>query len=243
MKSSHFIFCLLMIVIFSCVQQDDNNSNLSLLSVEKNLNKGNIDISKYNNPISLEGNVKVWVNKNDELVAYTETDTHIHIFLLQYLQTKLSPKENFNSINFLDHSFSLISNSGQNILCEVNDKNESRLAGNDLKEINETSNFETILGGGIAHIWINKDEMDNSHSDFKYENLKLNNSVYDAFEKGSDRLARSTDCTSGGSGSTSCSISGCSVSCGSGYYACCRSIPFQGPSCKCISNTVIIEPE
>lgn len=44
-------------------------------------------------------------------------------------------------------------------------------------------------------------------------------------------------CSSGGQGSTGCSIDdftgGCSVSCGSGYYACCQS---SNNTCVCISN-------
>lgn len=45
-------------------------------------------------------------------------------------------------------------------------------------------------------------------------------------------------CSSGGEGATSCQIedvfSGCSVSCGSGYYACCNS---GSNNCKCVSIT------
>jgi len=45
-------------------------------------------------------------------------------------------------------------------------------------------------------------------------------------------------CTSGGTGSTSCSVgdvwSSCSVSCGSGYYACCQG---SDNTCHCVKNT------
>jgi len=46
-----------------------------------------------------------------------------------------------------------------------------------------------------------------------------------------------TDCTNGGAGSTSCSVSSmgesCSVSCEIGYYACCKS-GWTGVSCSCV---------
>jgi hypothetical protein len=41
------------------------------------------------------------------------------------------------------------------------------------------------------------------------------------------------DCTSGGDGSTQCSVTGCSVTCSAGYYACCNS---NTVNCKCCQN-------
>ena len=41
------------------------------------------------------------------------------------------------------------------------------------------------------------------------------------------------NCTAGGEGSTSCSVTGCSVSCGAGYYACCNP---TGPQCRCCKS-------
>jgi hypothetical protein len=50
-----------------------------------------------------------------------------------------------------------------------------------------------------------------------------------------------TTCSSGGPGSTSCSCShggtSCTVTCGSGYYACCKNCYIvNGQSCKCVRN-------
>jgi hypothetical protein len=42
-------------------------------------------------------------------------------------------------------------------------------------------------------------------------------------------------CDSGGEGATACSISGCSVSCASGYYACCK-IGILSNECKCVKQ-------
>lgn len=42
-----------------------------------------------------------------------------------------------------------------------------------------------------------------------------------------------SSCNSGGHGSTSCSVNGCSVSCSTGYYACCST---SGPNCYCNPN-------
>ena len=43
------------------------------------------------------------------------------------------------------------------------------------------------------------------------------------------------DCNSGGEGSTSCSITGCSVTVGTGYYACCYTDE-TGAHCVAVEN-------
>jgi hypothetical protein len=50
-----------------------------------------------------------------------------------------------------------------------------------------------------------------------------------------------TSCTSGGPGAISCSCTigttGCTVTCGAGYYACCKDCYIvNGPICKCVKN-------
>jgi hypothetical protein len=49
-----------------------------------------------------------------------------------------------------------------------------------------------------------------------------------------------TTCTSGGTGSVACSITtnqgACSVTCASGYYACCKDRFLQLPHCSCVHN-------
>lgn len=66
-------------------------------------------------------------------------------------------------------------------------------------------------------------------------------SYQDQVDQDADQAAG--DCDSGGTGSTDCSItgsfegSGCSVSCGTGYYACCMNASFMtGVRCKCRAN-------
>ncbi|HRF17064.1 MAG TPA: hypothetical protein PK977_02810 [Chitinophagaceae bacterium] len=80
------------------------------------------------------------------------------------------------------------------------------------------------------------------------ENISLNNSVHTIRHLSQNIVdggdGGGTTCTSGGVGSTSCSLAncftqGCSVSCGAGYYACCYCddvLPDLGPSCTCKEN-------
>ena len=53
--------------------------------------------------------------------------------------------------------------------------------------------------------------------------------------------AQTAQCTSGGQGATGCSQShatygSCSVTCGSGYYACCRGTWTSGAVCTCVGS-------
>jgi hypothetical protein len=58
---------------------------------------------------------------------------------------------------------------------------------------------------------------------------------------GSTGTGPATSCSSGGPGAIACSCtsgsSGCTVTCGAGYYACCEDCyVLNGPSCRCVKN-------
>ena len=83
---------------------------------------------------------------------------------------------------------------------------------------------------------------------FLNDNIVLENSIHSlrhGYEKTeSDPPGGGSPCTSGGVGSTGCSITGCfesscTVSCSSGYYSCCYcddKLPGLGPECNCVPN-------
>jgi len=61
--------------------------------------------------------------------------------------------------------------------------------------------------------------------------------VYDLDYYEQDLSGTGGGCSSGGPGSTSCSVTngtGCSVSCSPGYYACCKDSWSQGTKCGCV---------
>jgi hypothetical protein len=82
------------------------------------------------------------------------------------------------------------------------------------------------------------------------ENISLQGSIYSGLyphqhNSGERTNDEELECTSGGPGSTSCSISGCtgsptdcSVSCATSYHACCRCSEFSGNAyCTCDSDS------
>lgn len=64
-----------------------------------------------------------------------------------------------------------------------------------------------------------------TYSSFNW-NVTFNFTAHSIIDEGLGGVPGDSQCTSGGPGSTSCQVddiySGCSVSCGSGYYACCK---------------------
>ncbi len=100
--------------------------------------------------------------------------------------------------------------------------------------------FKTVLGYGISVLsgkW-NKESFLNTPSASAFDRLIsasiIANSRLSTFSF--DGSGGAGDCTSGGTGSSSCSIGSwpdvsCSVTCNSGYYACCKS---STTTCTCI---------
>lgn len=228
MKTTKIALALMSFFFLASCSNDDveseNSTDFISVSQEQKIN-----LNQFNHSISLKGSIQAWVNSNSELVAYSETETHKHIFILQDVMGDMEVNTMFSKITFLDHSFSLIKDSGESILIQIKNKTESEEASTILKQIDSKSDMITVEGSGIVHIWISK--KDNNKPELSYASLKLDNGE-------GDSVFRLANCDSGGSGSTSCATNsgdnGCSVSCGAGTYACCNNATtFSHASCKC----------
>lgn len=111
---------------------------------------------------------------------------------------------------------------------------------NKIPQAIRTNITSTINGFGLGYnsgVW-----------KFLNENISLEKSIHTlihGLQNGTEDEDLGVSCESGGTGATSCSISGCfnsgcSVSCGAGYYACCYCdtiLPDLGPICQCKPNT------
>lgn len=215
------------LIITTCSQDDVNDLNSKEVAFTKNNILNNVDISKIQNPIYLEGNFSQWVTNKNELVIYTETESYNHIFVLQgdkYSKFNI-PSNQIESIAFLDHSF-IVHTKGLNYYFGVSKEAEKLI----LSQIpDENKNFkEIVYGNGVIHNWSKKG------NSFDLKELKMSNSVIDYFNGFKSSLSGDTACTSGGPGSTSCSVGGCSVSCSSGYYSCCKDRENLPDTCTCI---------
>lgn len=108
---------------------------------------------------------------------------------------------------------------------ELNDKNIVLYKNNELITIELDNNTCGIVG--ISKRWGNFMLTNNKTSvnDFIENKNKPNN------------VQEKANCTAGGTGSTECAVndiySGCSVSCGSGYYACCNG---SANTCSCVKE-------
>lgn len=239
-------FILTLFFLLTACNNEEKNENIASKDFISKIVKENIDIKMFERPISLEGKLKVWSNKSNEIVVFTETTTHIHIFILQNHHGKLQIDETYDKIIYLDHSLSLISNnknSKKSLILEIKDKIESANTSKQLMTLMSKDKIETIQGDGIVHVWLKKNSPEILAKEVTLEKLYNAESVFRVIDGGGDGgTGTGAICDSGGTGSTSCSVtgsnggSGCSVSCNSGYYACCN-----GPgglfsaSCKCIA--------
>ncbi|SMC35330.1 hypothetical protein [Moheibacter sediminis] len=223
-----FILCF----ILSCSEDDssfisqDSSSNSSILR--------NGNVSKLNNPGEFTGEFKVWKNESDEIVFYTESEKSINVITCQNCNNidglDLKGK---GTLTFLDHSF--VFNNGEKSYYFAVDKSEEKeiksLFGLSFQKENE------YYGTGITYHWLDKDSMRNIPN-FLSAIIKVPNAVEFIISMNDLEGKISGGCSSGGEGASSCSMGGggCSVSCGSGYFACCNP-----GGCNCLTASIFIE--
>lgn len=185
-------------------------------------------MSKLDNPREFTGEFKVWKNESGEIVFYTESKESINVMTCQNCNNidglGLSGKA---TLTFLDHSF--VFRKGKASYYFAVDKPEE-------KEIKSSFGLSFPIenehyGTGVTYHWLDKNTMKNA-SDFFSKITKAPNAVeYIISTNSSDVTGKNIECSSGGQGASSCSMGGggCSVSCSSGYYACCNP-----GGCNCI---------
>lgn len=111
-------------------------------------------------------------------------------------------------------------------------------------------------GHDFIHSLSEKEKAEYEEIIFVYEMAKINDRNFDINKANINNKSandfivsiynsvESSGCTGGGEGATSCQIedvfSSCSVSCGAGYYACCKG---GSNTCKCIKNVLTPAPK
>lgn len=179
-------------------------------------------------------------SSQDEIVVtlFEKENLAKQIFVLQ------QEKEKAQSISF-SSTISEVGFFGENLLFKDRKGRLIALSLNSSKSkeflerlINKGINFkETYYGYGMARL---KGEWILSYGYLADTDLSLTEIVISSSRLLSDNEKNRllSTCTSGGAGSTRCSITeifgmSCSVDCANGYYACCDS---ETTTCKCIEN-------
>lgn len=224
---------LIFIFILSCNEDDSffnsNNSSSSSYTLK------NGDTSRLSNPNEFTGSFKIWSNDSGEIVFYTESEKSINVITCQNCSNIDNLALNGNgTLTFLDHSF--VFNDGENsYYFAVNKPEEKEIKSLfDLNFLKQNEHY----GTGITYHWFDKELIKDTHS-FLSGISKASKAVDFIISSNNSDIAGKISCSSGGEGSSSCSMggNGCSVSCASGFWACCNS-----SGCNCIESTLGLKP-
>jgi len=241
------IFTLL-IVFLAC---NKNSNKKEVVKLPSEITITNIENSHPDlNPIlgkRLDGSATLYYFSSGEILITIKSKTDVEIINKFILQTTKDEKV-FTGIKKINNAeiiylFDLVL---------LNDLDENKLTAysvnsptfsntyNNIPQAVRTNITTTFTGFGLGY--------NNSIWETLNENISLESSIHTlihGLQNSTEDEDLGESCESGGTGATSCSISGCfdsscSVSCGTGFYACCYcdgTPPGIGPHCNCKPNT------
>lgn len=220
------LLLLLAFVAFSC--NTDESSEDTIVAKEVT-NSTFAKTAFYQNPTFLKGNFKDVSTHNHEILLYTETVDKKHIFHVQ-INEAFKMKEKISEIAYLNDGI-LINNK---IFIGVEGNLSDQLL-TDANSISKNNIQVNLTANSLSYFWTPKNNK--NYADINYNSPTLQKQVPQIVD--SDGKGK---CNHGGEGSTSCSITNsgygsCSVSCGTGYYACCVKGSWSTKqSCHCIKS-------
>lgn len=227
-ESKKYLHLLLLIILVSC---QDNQENFNFGSEIVSL--------KSQQVVNSIGNSEIIIKKNEALINHTFENGEEKSF---YFRNEFGT-QNFQKINLLQsqllytsHSLLVIDRSRSSIFSfeiPIPENASTRII--EEFELNsgelESYEFEAFEFGQFSNKWsVNAQELQKTSLGIREQHDLQNNRV------------SGRDCAAGGCGSSSCEIGGemlnlfgetCSVSCQSGFYACC---PSDAEDCNCYSN-------
>ena len=217
------VILLLLFICGSCTKNSNKTAKLQDTEEGENLtlNKTNNENILIFDPL---GQITVLSNKTEK--------GFLNMYVLQTEENFPLETKKVNGEVHFHKDFLKIKGSGKNYLLALHKTSKGKYG----KNVDET-----IIGYGIAnHKSIFKMVPENERKGKKNAKEMIINTLVDdsktLAQKGSE-----SDCTSGGEGSSGCSIDesaivadvGCSVDCDPGYYACCDS---GDVTCTCIEG-------
>lgn len=223
----NYLTLLSILLIFSCStdskEQNENLQQIDKYQSELIENSKTKEIStKYQNATFLKGNFQTIKSKDNQVALFTETNDFKHIFIINDISKNDVLKiENIKSLSYLKNGIVLNSD----IFVSVEGNSDENLK-KDSEFLSSKSNLNEINSKNIIYYWVPKS---NSKDVTAEELIQSANRI---------ALQHEGDCEQGGEGSTSCSVTsnsgaGCSVSCGTGYYACCNETAIGPNDCHC----------
>ncbi len=220
---------LILTILLSCTT--DSNFQQSVFKFDRDV----LAAAEHDNNIRiLTGYVGIQPNSLGELVVrYADKNDREYVdqlFILQGVNRSLRVIETQAQLIISDGNM-LIKTADDIIYIMVDD-----YRGELLKKLPQNFKInEEAVGYGLANWEIRAYDIENTEENFNGAPI----AAFNSHEVGKSKDMGAPDCEetcdSGGTGSTSCSISGCSASCSEGYHACCQ---YGSPNtCGCCENS------
>jgi hypothetical protein len=228
-KSNAVIFLLISLVFLSCQKDNIIENNQSKIE-----NFKFSVLQKKGKTVSVKNIVsKRVISTKDGVVLLFDSINNYYKHAITIIPHNTKEKELFthflNDVNSFVYEFDGITfknTKGEKLMFAVN--NQKGI------EISKTANTKTPVYFGDQLSFVRNNKFSPAKITKTTEIFETNDLVDALVIANKDKKG---SCSSGGEGSTGCSIDdftgGCSVSCGSGYYACCKS---SNNTCVCITN-------
>jgi hypothetical protein len=145
---------LVLIGFLGCLNEniekpENENTNLS---VEVDITE--IDVSSLHNPIGLNGYFDYWVSKENQLAVFTKTDSIIHIFMVEGLNSNKIDIGTLKEVIYLDHSMLL--NGSRGVVYTGVEIDRERQIFDKLPEHIKSSITQTEYGFALMHYKVPK---------------------------------------------------------------------------------------
>ncbi len=217
------ILMTLFLLFVNC-NDDLNEKNKSSKNLSIDSNKILEQMTADKNYKIINGNFVVWQTEDNEIVAVNTNADERNMFILQGATKDIDLKDGNYEILYLKHSLLLQNkDTGENVYLKVPKPEEKIITLSVKKNINLQNEIE-----GIGLIYETLPIKQNQS--MRIDVVKKQPSIIEFLTATTNTTNIDGDCSSGGTGSSSCSNNNCSVSCQSGYYACCNLL------CDCKPN-------
>lgn len=163
-------FCTV-VLLTSCGSETIPNEESDSKALSKAIDLEEIDVSQFQNPIYLKGEFESWVNENDELVVYTQTDSRKHLFILQGVEENLHINGTIEKLLYLDDFFLITTSEGtasfgadQELIKQIMQRNKISTA------------IKQFDGFGVVYKWISPEN--ERYAAINPESLKTENNLF-----------------------------------------------------------------
>lgn len=232
------LLCFVFIFAFAC--EDSNPTDFKKENADLNHFEGVLNVTsnsqnakarKAGDTYYFKGKMEFWNNTPEkEFSIYINDNETVHIIILQETDFNKELKDGSYELTWYPFGVLLVNNDTNEKYFLGIKSNDSEILLAQLHENGLTGEVSDLTGAGLIH---------NSGPQAGYKTMSSIKRQFNSLVKYLSGGSSGGGCDSGGAGATVCSTTSgnysCSVSCSSGYYACCNNPGLMSNgSCDCI---------